>query len=258
MTDETLAAPDDDAEAKALGEALRALRTRARMSQAEAATAMGLGSGEAWRVYEIGKAPTIFKPGVQFRLANAVGSTLADLFAERDRLAGRPAQTYQRRAPDPFNGGERTELPIRDRIQAGAWLLADDTVQDFPRTFPAARDGRYPFAQQWISEVAGDSMNLLGIQDGDYVHCIDAVDISYYPRHGDVVEVERLRNGGRERELTLKQIEMTSSGFVLAPRSTNPRFQQPLRLNDGVANDDEDYEVRIRALVVTTMRRFSS
>ncbi|WP_312139271.1 S24 family peptidase [Brevundimonas sp.] len=256
MTDETLVAPDDDAEAKALGDAVRALRMRAKMSQAEAAAAMGLGSGEAWRIYEIGKAPTIFKPGVQFRLANAVGATMAELLAERDKAAGRPIIAPNPVYGDPFRNGERTELPIRDRIQAGAWLLADDTVQDFPRTFPAAKDGRYPFAKQWISEVAGDSMNLLGIQDGDYVQCVDAIDISYYPRHGDVVEVERLRNGGRERELTLKQIEMTATGFVLAPRSTNPRFQQPLRLDDGVANDTEDYEVRIRALIVTTMRRF--
>lgn len=255
MMEETLAAPDDDAEAKALGEALRALRQRAGMSQAEAASAMGLGSGEAWRVYEIGKAPTIFKPGVQFRLASAVNANLADLHAERDRIAGR-ALVAARLPGDPFRGGERTELPIRDRIQAGAWLLADDTIQEFPRTFPAARDGRYPFANQWISEVAGDSMNLLGIYNGDFVHCVDAIDISYYPRHGDVVEVERLRNAGRERELTLKQIEMTPSGFVLSPRSTNPRYQEPLRLNDGVANDDEEYEVRIRALVVTSMRRF--
>lgn len=256
MTEETFAAPDDDAEAKALGEALRELRTRAKMSQAEAAAAMGLGSGEAWRVYEVGKAPTIFKPGVQFRLANAVGATLAELLANRDRLTGRSTLAAMRPANDPFRGGERTELPIRDRIQAGAWLMADDSVQDYPRTFPAARDGRYPHANQWISEVAGDSMNLMGINDGDFVQCIDAIDISYYPRHGDIVEVERLRNGGRERELTLKQIEMTRDGLVLAPRSTNPRFQEPLRLGDGLDPDDQDYEVRIRALVVTTMRRF--
>lgn len=255
MTEETLAAPDDDAEAKALGEALRGLRQRARMSQAEAAAAMGLGSGEAWRVYEIGKAPTIFKPGVQFRLASAVNSTLSELLSERDRITGRLNAMPPSPANDPFRGGPRTELPIRDRIQAGAWLLADDTVQEFPRTFPAARDGRYPHANQWISEVVGDSMNLEGINHGDFVHCVDAVDISYYPRHGDIVEVERLRNGGSERELTLKLIEMTPTGYVLRPRSTNPRFQEPLLLNDGLNADEEDYEVRVRALVVTSMRR---
>lgn len=257
MTDETLGAPDDEAEAKALGAALKALRVRAGMSQAQAAEAMGLGSGEAWRVYEIGKAPTLFKPGVQFRMAAAVKGTLAELLEQRDTILGRSSEARRpaRPANDPFMGGNRAELPIRDRIQAGAWLLADDSDQEEPRTFPAAVDGRYPYAGQWISEVLGDSMNLLGINNGDFVHCVDAIDIAYHPRHGDVVEVERLRNGGRERELTLKQIEMTSDGFVLSPRSTNPRWQNPLRLGDGI-DEHQDYEVRIRALVVTTMRRF--
>ncbi len=98
-------------------------------------------------------------------------------------------------------------------------------------------------------------MNLEGINHGDFVHCVDAVDISYYPRHGDIVEVERLRNGGSERELTLKLIEMTPTGYVLRPRSTNPRFQEPLLLNQGLNADEEEYEVRVRALVVTSMRR---
>lgn len=254
MTDENLGAPDDEAEAKAWGEALKVLRLRANMTQADAAEAMGLGSGEAWRFYEIGKSPGIFKPGIQFRLAHAVNSSLAELIMERDRIVGRPTvHPASLAANDPFLGGDRSELPVRDRIQAGAWLAADDLNQTF-RTFPAARDGRYPGANQWISEVTGDSMNLLSIFDGDYVHCVDAADISYHPRHGDIVEVERLRNGGAERELTLKQIEMTSNGFVLAPRSTNPRWQEPLRLADGM-NADDEFEVRIRALVVTTMRR---
>ncbi|MBN8263118.1 MAG: helix-turn-helix domain-containing protein [Xanthomonadales bacterium] len=253
MADEILGAPDDDAEMKALGEALKALRLRSGMTQAEAAEAMGLSSGEAWRVYEIGKSPGIFKPGIQFKLAHAVKGTLADLLTERDLITGRAIQRFPAAANDPFMGGDRSELPIRDRIQAGAWLLADDTTQTF-RTFPAARDGRYPGANQWISEVTGDSMNLLSIFDGDFVHCVDAGDIGYHPRHGDIVEVERLRNGGSERELTLKQIEMTAEGFVLSPRSTNPRWKEPLRLSDGVSEGDE-FEVRIRALVVTTMRR---
>lgn len=244
-------APDDEAEAKALGEALRELRTAARMSQAQAAEAMGLGSGEAWRVYEVGKAPTIFKPGVQFRLAHAVGASLADLLATRDRLSGRVRSVPM---PPNLNIDTTAELPIRDRVQAGAWLMADDTGQARPKTFPAARDARYPLARQWVSEVVGDSMNLLGINDGDFVHCVDAVDINYHPRHGDIVEVERLRAEGAERELTLKQVAMTASGFVLTPRSTNPAWQSPLMLNDGL-HEGADYEVRIRALVVTTMRR---
>lgn len=243
--------PDDEEEARLLGQALRALRERAKLSQAGAAEAFGVGTGEAWRVYEAGTAPTIHKPGVQFKLAAAVGAKLRDLIAERDRLAGRaPAPRQMQRQTI---GGD--QLRIRDRIQAGAWLRADDTSQVPPRTFPAARDGRYPFADQWLSEVFGDSMNLVGISDGDLVHCVSAVDIGYHPRTGDLVEVERLRAGGRERELTIKQIAVSAEGWLLLPRSSNPNWQEPLRLADDLAAGEEA-EVRIRGLVVASIRRF--
>lgn len=254
MTDETLVAPDDDAEAKLLGQALKNLRTRAGLSQAVAAEAMGFTSGEAWRVYEAGTASGIFKPGLQFRLASAVGATLSQMLAERDRLAGKVSAISPARA-DPFNGGARTGLRIRDRVQAGAWLAADDTIQTFPRTYPATLDGRYPQADQWLSEIVGDSMNRLAIYDGDFVHCVDAEAINYQPRNTDIVEVERLRVGGAERELTVKQIEITPAGILLCPRSTNPRWSEPLRLDDQIA-EGEEYEVRIRALVVGSMRRY--
>jgi hypothetical protein len=99
-----------------------------------------------------------------------------------------------------------------------------------------ARDPRFPHARQWLSEVRGDSVNLLNIVEGDLVHCVDAIEIGYYPRTGDVVEVERLRFGGQERELTLKQVEVTEAGVLLWPRSTNPRFEvdpAPLELKAG-------------------------
>jgi len=68
-----------------------------------------------------------------------------------------------------------------------------------------------------------------------------------------VVEVERIRFQGRERELTLKQVELTPKGVVLWPRSTNPRWKQPLHiLADGDAGDD--VEVRIRGWVIKLIR----
>ena len=255
MTDETLAAPDDEAEAKLLGQALKALRQRAGMSQSSAAEAMNFTSGEAWRVYEAGTAPGIFKPGIQFKLARAVNATLAEMHAERDRLAGRRPVALSAVSGDPYRGGARSGLRLRDRVQAGAWLAADDTVQVFPRTYPATLDGRYPHADQWLSEIVGDSMNRLSIYDGDFVHCVDAGAISYQPRHEDIVEVERLRNGGAERELTVKQIEISAQGILLCPRSTNPRWTEPLRLDDGM-DDGEEFEVRIRSLIVGSMRRY--
>lgn len=253
----------DTPEARLLGQALRILRSRAHLSQAEAGARFGDDgvSGEGWRKYEAGKAPSIFSPGTQRKLAEAVGSTVEDLLAERARLAGDPVvptlvATPSDRANWAMTRAPQMELlPIRDRIQAGAWLLADDYRQDTPATYPVARDPRYPYAQQWLSEVVGDSVNLLNIVEGDLVHCVDAIAIGYYPRTGDIVEVERLRFDGSERELTIKQVEVGVEGVVLWARSTNPRFRGPVILTDGM-KDHEAAEVRIRALVLASTRRF--
>jgi hypothetical protein len=146
-------------------------------------------------------------------------------------------------------------LMIRDRVQAGAWLQADDDNQLQPKAYPAVKDPRYPSAQQWLSEVVGDSVNLLHVHDGDLIHCVDTIDIGYHPRTGDLVEVERLRFGGQERELTLKQVEVTPESILLWPRSTNPKWQNPIAFDLG-AEEDEEIEVRIRGLVVAAIKRF--
>lgn len=147
-------------------------------------------------------------------------------------------------------------LPIRRRVQAGAWLLAEDMDQDEPATYPAAKDPRYPNAGQWLSEVVGDSVNELGINSGDLVHLVDVAEAGYQVNTGDVVEVERLRFQGRECEVSLKQVEVRPDGAVLLwPRSTNPRWKDPLEVKEGVG-ENEEIEVRIRGLVLAAIKRF--
>lgn len=247
-------------EQKLLGQALRVLRQRAGMTAQDAGDRFGIGE-EGWRKYERGQAKTIFAPDTQQRLAAAVGANRQDLLDERARLAGEDLPPQARITPaeraswTQARGPELTLLPIRDTAQAGAWLQADDFRQDGPGSHPVTRDPRFPTAHQWLDDVRGDSMNIMNIVEGDLVHCVDAVAIGYYPRTGDVVEVERTRFGGQERELTLKQIEVTKDGVLLWPRSSNPRWRAALELKDGVADGDE-FEVRIRALVVAAIRRF--
>lgn len=251
----------DRHEMKLMGRALRMLRTRAALTMDRAGERFGVGSGEAWRKYESGSSPGIFSPETQSRLAAAVNATRQDLLDERARLAGDDVPSRARISPGERQAWtasrehELVLLPVRDTIQAGAWLMADDVDQDQPPTYPAARDPRFPQAGQWLSEVRGDSMNQLNIVEGDLVHCVDAAGIGYYPRSGDVLEVERLRFGGQERELTLKQVEVTHDAVLLWPRSTNPRWHAPLEMREGTS-PGEDVEVRIRALVVATIRRF--
>jgi transcriptional regulator with XRE-family HTH domain len=250
----------DTPEAQLLGRALSILRKRVGLSQAGAGERFGI-SGEGWRKYETGLAKSIFSPDSQTRLARAVSASREELLAERARLAGDDPPALPRVSPAEraswaqSRAPELALLPIRDTVQAGAWLAADDYRQDQPASHPVARDPRFPQAHQWLDEVRGDSVNLLNIVEGDLVHCVDAVEIGYYPRTGDVVEVERLRFGGQERELTLKQVEVSEAGVLLWPRSTNPRFRSPLELNADTG-DGEEFEVRIRSLVVASIRRF--
>lgn len=156
-------------------------------------------------------------------------------------------------------------LPVRGTVQAGAWLEHDMCDQREAETYPAAPDPRFPANAQWLSEVAGDSMNDLqrhgrpaGLYPGDLIHCIDAEAIDYTPATGDIVEVERLRAQGGIRELTVKEIEVTPNGILLWPRSTNPKWSQPIELltADDASQTDSDTEIRIRGWVIGSLRRF--
>lgn len=145
------------------------------------------------------------------------------------------------------------ELPLLGPVQAGAWLVIDDMSQEEPQTYPAAYDRRYPQARQWLREVQGDSMNARNIFAGNLAHIVELVGSGVNLNTGMVVEVTRSRDGGALREITLKEVEVTDSGAMLLwPRSTNPRWKDPIRLDD-VAGD---IEVEITGLLLATITRF--
>ena len=205
----------------------------------------------------IGSNDTLVRDILSGKSKNARGDTMAKI-AEH---LGAPVEELMTGvdAPEARSAPSLVELPVRGEVRAGAWLQVED-AQDEPETYPAARDPRFPRADQWLSVVRGDSMNALekdgraaGIYDNDLVHCVDAVAIDYRPRTGDVVEVERTRFQGREVELTLKQVEVTEGGVLLWPRSTSPRWQEPIPYAEG---DEDDVQVRIRGWVITSLRRF--
>lgn len=145
------------------------------------------------------------------------------------------------------------ELPILGNIQAGAWLEIDESVQTEPVFFTAVADRRYPHAPQWLREVRGDSMNARGIVPGDLAHLVDLMAAGINLNTGMVVEVTRSRNGGSEREITLKEVEISDTGISLWPRSTNPRWKEPIVLDDGQSGE---IEVQITGLLIQAIKRF--
>lgn len=241
---------DDDA--RLLGRALAMLRKRAGLNQEGAGERAGM-TAQGWQKYESGKAPSIHRPVTQRRLTAALGFEPADLERERQIAAGGGRTATVTDLRSWVSAQTATTMPIRDRVQAGAWLMADDTSQVEPRRHAFARDPRFPHADQWLSEVFGDSVDRLGIFDGDLVHCVDFGGAGIALQTGQIVEVERLRFGGQERELSIKQVELTPQGPLFWPRSHNARHQTPLSMT---ADAPDDVEVRVRGLVLQSIRRF--
>lgn len=146
---------------------------------------------------------------------------------------------------------ELGELPLLGNIQAGAWFAQDETGQEEPETVPHAKDRAYPHARQWLREVQGDSMNAAGVQPGDLAHLVEFFGAGL--EDGMIVEVTRTRAGGDLREITLKEVEVSERGVLLWPRSTNPRWSDPIELGDDTGSD---IQVEVTGILVATTRRF--
>lgn len=145
------------------------------------------------------------------------------------------------------------ELPLIGPVQAGAWLALDDSSQEDPQMMAAALDRRYLHAKQWLREVRGDSMNARNIFPGDLVHLVDLISSGVSLNTGMIVEVTRSRDGGTLREITLKEVEVTDAGIVLWPRSNNPRWKDPVRLDDDTGSD---LDVEVTGLLIAKITRF--
>ena len=96
-------------------------------------------------------------------------------------------------------------------------------------------------------------MNARNIYPGDLVHLVDLVGSGVNLNTGMVVEVTRSRASGTLREITLKEVEVTSNGVLLWPRSDNARWKEPIRLNDDPA---DEVEVEITGLLIAKITRF--
>lgn len=203
--------------------------------------------------------------------AEAMGATVSTYIQHENGSRGYPAKTaaryakFFRAAPEWLLYGRGSDepvisepqlqaLPLVGQVRAGAWLALDESVQDDPVMLTAALDGRYPHARQWLREVVGDSMNAKGILNGDLAHLVEWTGAGVELTTGQIIEVTRYRDGGELREVTLKEVEVKGPGhYLLWPRSTNPRWKDPIILN---GEDDSGQEVRVTGLLLAAIRRF--
>ncbi len=165
-----------------------------------------------------------------YELANLLGTSI-------EHLLGRPQLGM-----GPVRG-----LAVRHKVGAGGWIEAEDFAQVEDRIIDIEPLYAYRHATQWVEELEGESMNLI-FPPGTLLHVADSIELGYAPRHGDIVVVERTRDGGHLRERSVKQIAMVQDGLELWPRSASPRWQKPILLNEHP--DDESVGVEIKAIVL--------
>ena len=135
-------------------------------------------------------------------------------------------------------------LEVVGIVEAGVWREAVELPDGEREMLPVRRHPDFDGFDQYLLEIAGASMNVF-YQPGACVHCIG---LHYQPRdialqEGDHVVVERQAHGLFES--TVKELR----GGKLWPRSTDPRYQEPVTLGE---TDGE--VVTIRALVIGSYR----
>lgn len=117
-----------------------------------------------------------------------------------------------------------TLVPVRGKVAAGLWMLHDDIVDEVDIPAIPRKDGLEQFAFQ----VSGNSMDKLGILHDWYVVCVPYWLSREALTQDDIVVVER-RNG-QLVERTCKQIALTPTHYELWPRSSDARWQEPIRI----------------------------
>ena len=158
----------------------------------------------------------------------------------------------QRPVPSGLTNRNGVQLPVLGVVQAGAWLEVDELHQPSEHVMIDV-DENFPTARKMIYDVRGDSMNQGGILEGDLIVCWDVFDYPFELRDGDDVVVERSRDAGMLRELTVKRLYRHPDGMQeLRPISTNGNHKS-LRI---MPEDPDNGEViKIVAVVEDIIRK---
>jgi SOS-response transcriptional repressor LexA len=144
-----------------------------------------------------------------------------------------------------------TALDLKGQVAAGLWMEAGLFESDAVRETTIAGDLRFPSRSQYLLQINGESLNRIA-RNGDLILCLDFADAGIEVKSGDLVVVERSRDGGHTIERTAKRIVRRDGMIELRPESDDPRFQEPLIFSE---HDEEATEVRIIAKVLSVIRQ---
>lgn len=210
---------------------LRKARERKYKHAADAARAMGV-KYPTYAGHENGTGGVTRKVAVRY--AQFFGVDLEYL------LTGRGSAPTPVGKNDPILHGE---MPVKGFVQAGTWQEAYHPEGD--KTIPVGEVLSHSGRRQFALEVHGESMNRQ-VRPGEHVICVE---FDGTPRKGDIVVVERRRDG--VFEATLKVIRLiTSTRMELWPDSDHPDHQEPFVIRKGAVKEGEMIVIVARVIGV--------
>jgi SOS-response transcriptional repressor LexA len=198
--------------------------------------------------------------------AEAMGLSVATYVQHENGTRGIPADRAQRYArffrttPEWLlygrEVGDRTTtaqlgppIPIQGAVAAGVWRERFEYPEEEWEMFTGSPNIAAPIRQRFGLRVEGDSMDVL-YPPGTVLECVRYWGDEPIPT-GKRVIVQRTHDDGSV-ETTVKEYHEDRDGVVwLVPRSSNPAFQAPFRVDQpgpGVA------DIRVVALVVASTR----
>lgn len=227
---------------------LKALRNRTqpKISSRDVATALDM-PASTYAAYEDPK--KYKKPVLPFQLAKS----LAAIFAERGvpeaetlTLAGLTGELTAA-VPAMPNGDEGEWVEVNGSVAAGVWKEQSD--------WPAAErydvrfgPNRFRGAARFGLRMEGLSMNRT-IPPGADLECIRVTFSQFEPKPGDLVIVERTNHD--LTEMTCKRLDMDGDEWILRCESTEPEFQDFIRIGKPSTEYHHHEEARVVAIVVS-------
>lgn len=139
------------------------------------------------------------------------------------------------------------EVEVIGVVQAGYWTESFEWELDDRYSVPIPNDVKYSRMKLFGAEMRGASMNKWR-PEGTVIIFTDQIEIGEELKPGKRYVVERTNAAG-EHECTVKMLWQDEDGvFWLLPESTDPRFQEPIKVN---GNDGDT--VRIMGRVTHTI-----
>lgn len=145
----------------------------------------------------------------------------------------------------------RIDAPLKGILQSGVFRDLNDPTFSSEDVVTVMRDPEFPLVRHLAFDVADDAMNSVyprGIFAGDKVIGIDIDDAGadIELEVGMIVVLERLRDNGQLRELTLRLVDDWDGKRVYRPDSKSGKYST-FTINDGI--DDEGVAIKVICVV---------